>query len=174
MKINNLTAEDVKFLKELKHELNTQDNRMTANPRFYQIQHDRFVPSIDGDGNYFEAVRDGESLGIYAYDDEGLEELKDVLFADYDEEYSEDVEEINSLKLEKLDNDSLNLKCYGGDYEHVYVNAFLTESACREHIAANRHHYQNPVDYLSHGFRNLEFEKVLEILSKIEITEEKE
>ena len=63
MKINNLTAEDVKFLKELKHELNTQDNRITANPRFYQIQHDRFVASYDGDENYFEAVHDGESLG---------------------------------------------------------------------------------------------------------------
>lgn len=174
MKINNLTAEDVKFLKELKHELNTQDNRMTANPRFYQIQHDRFVASFDGDGNYFEAVRDGERLGIYTYDDEGLEELKDVMLADYDEEYSEDVEEINSLKLEKLNNDSLDLKCYGGDYEHVYVNAFLTERACREHIAANRHHYQNPVDYLSYGFRNPELEKVLGILSKIEIVEEKE
>lgn len=172
MKIKNLTAEDVKFLKELKHELNTQDNRMTANPRFYQIQHDRFVASFDGDGNYFEAVYAGESLGIYTYDDEGLEELKDVLLADYDEEYSEDVEEINSLKLEKLDNDSLDLKCYGGDYEHVYVNAFLTERACKEHIEANRHHYENPVDYLSYGFRNPELEKVLEILSKIEIMED--
>ena len=172
MKINNLTAEDVKFLKELKHELNTQDNRATANPRFYQIQHEKFGASFDGDGNYFEAVRDGESLGIYAYDDEGLEELKDVLLADYDEEYSEDVEEINSLKLEKLDNDSLDLKCYGGDYEHVYVNAFLTERACKKHIEANRHHYRNPVDYLSYGFRNPELEKVLEILSKIEIMED--
>lgn len=174
MKINNLTAEDVKFLKELKHELNTQDNRATANPRFYQIQHEKFVASFDGEGNYFEAVCYGESLGIYTYDDEGLEELKDVLLADYDEEYSEDVEEINSLKLEKLDNDSLDLKCYLGDYEHVYLNAFLTERACKEHIEANRHHYQNPVDYLSYGFRNPELEKVLEILSKIEIMEEKE
>lgn len=169
MKISNLTKEDVKFLRELKQELNTQDNRMTANPRFYQIQHERFVASFDGEGNYFEAVSNGVRLGIYTYDDEGLEELKDVLLADYDEEYSEDVEEINSLKLEKLDNDSLDLKCYGGDYEHVYVNAFLTERACREHIAANRHHYRNPVDYLNYGFRNPELEKVLEILSKIEI-----
>ena len=174
MKINNLTAEDVKFLKELKHELNTQDNRMTANPRFYQIQHDRFVPSIDGDGNYFKAVCDGVSLGIYTYDDEGLEELKDDLCLRFDTENPNDIEGINSLTLDSLDNDLLELKCYGGDYEHVYVNAFLTERACKEHITANRHHYKNPVDYLNFGFRNPELEKVLEILSKIEITEEKE
>ena len=174
MKIKNLTAEDVKFLKELKHELNTQDNRITANPRFYQIQHDVFVVSCDGEGNYFEAVCDGEGLGVYTYDDIGLLELKDILLVNCDEENLDDNEEINSLTLEELDNDSLDLKCYGGDYEHVYLNAFLTERACKEHIEANRHHYKNPVDYLSYGFRNPELEKVLEILSKIEIMEEKE
>lgn len=172
MKIKNLTAEDVKFLKELKHELNTQDNRMTANPRFYQIQHDRFVPSIDGDGNYFEAVCDGVSLGIYTYDEKGLEDLKDDLCLNFDIENSDDIEGITSLTLDALDNDLLELKCYGGDYEHIYLNAFLTERACKEHIEANRHHYRNPVDYLSYGFRNPELEKVLKILSKIEIMED--
>ena len=36
-------------------------------------------------------------------------------------------------------------------------------------VAANKHHYRNPVDYLNYAFRNPELEKVLEILSKIEI-----
>ncbi len=169
MKISNLTKEDVKFLRELKQELNTQDNRMTANPRFYQIQHDIFIPSCNNFGKYFEAVKSGESFGIYAYDEEGLEDLKDVLLADYDEEYSEDVKEINSLTLDNLDNDTIGLKCHAGNYEHIYLNAFLTERACKEYIAANKHHYQNPVDYLNYAFRNPELEKVLEILSKIEI-----
>ena len=170
MKINNLTAEDVKFLKELKHELNTQDNRATANPRFYQIQHDRFVTSCDGYGNYFAAIFEGEDFGVYTNNQEGVEELKNDLILNYDEE----IEEITSLTVENLNNETLDLKCYLGDYEHVYLNAFLTERACKEHIEANRHHYRNPVDYLNYGFRNPELEKVLEILSKIEIMEEKE
>lgn len=174
MKINNLTAEDVKFLKELKHELNTQDNRITANPRFYQIQHDRFVASCDGYGNYFAAVIDGEDFGVYTNDQEGVEKLKNDLILNYDEGFSKEIEEITLLTVENLNNETLDLKCYPGDYEHVYLNAFLTERGCKEHIEANGHHYRNPVDYLSYGFRNPELEKVLEILSKIEILEEKE
>lgn len=169
MIISNLTVEDIKFLKDLKQELNTQSNRMTANPRFYQIQHDVFIPSIDGDGNYFEAVVDGERLGIYTNDNKGLEELKDILLLNYDEEDLEDIEEINSLNLEELDNKSLDLKCYVGDYKHVYDNAFLTEKACKQHIESNKHHYRNPMDYLSYAFRNPELNQLLEILSKIEI-----
>ena len=119
MKINNLTAEDVKFLKKLKHELNTQDNRITANPRFYQIQHDRFVTSCDGYGNYFAAVIDGEDFGVYTNDQEGVEELKNDLILNYDEESSKEIEEITSLTVENLNNETLDLKCYPGDYEHV-------------------------------------------------------
>ena len=111
---------------------------------------------------------------MYTNDQEGVEELKNDLILNYDEESSKEIEEITSLTVENLNNETLDLKCYPGDYEHVYLNAFLTERACREHIATNRHHYENPVDYLSYGFRNPELEKVLEILSKIEIVEEKE
>ena len=56
--------------------------------------------------------------------------------------------------------------------EYVFNNSFLTEKACREHIECNRHHYRNPVDYLNYAFRNPEMEKLLRILSKIEIKEE--
>ena len=121
MIINNLTTEDIKFLKELKHELNTQSSRMTANPRMYQVRHEKFRPDVNSEGNYFEAVYEGESLGIF---------------------------------------------------EYVFNNSFLTEKACREHIECNRHHYRNPVDYLNYAFRNPEMEKLLRILSKIEIKEE--
>ena len=59
MIINNLTTEDIKFLKELKHELNTQSSRMTANPRMYQVRHEKFRPDVNSEGNYFEAVYEG-------------------------------------------------------------------------------------------------------------------
>lgn len=42
MIINNLTMDEINFLKELKHELNTQSSRMTANPRIYQIRSEKF------------------------------------------------------------------------------------------------------------------------------------
>ena len=48
MIINNLTTEDIRFLKELKHELNTQSSRMTANPRIYQIRSEKFQTNPNG------------------------------------------------------------------------------------------------------------------------------
>lgn len=79
MIINNLTTEDIKFLKELKYELNTQSSRMTANPRMYQVRHEKFQTNPNGEGEYFEAVFEGDSLGIFEYTSEGVEEVKAIL-----------------------------------------------------------------------------------------------
>lgn len=170
MKVSNLTEEDIKFLKELKHELNTQDNRITANPRFYQIQSEKFVGNVYKEGEYFEVLHDGESIGIFEYSRDGVEELKQHLREYYDED-EEKLKEIEEIETYNLDNSELNLECIVGDYEHVYVNAFLTEKACKRHIEGNKHHYRNPVDYLQFAFRNPELERVLDILSKIEVEE---
>lgn len=171
MKVKNLNEEDIEFLKELKKELNTQDNRFTAKPYFYQVQSKKFVANIHEEGNYFEAISESESIGIYEYSKEGVEKLKEVL-REYDGECGENEEKmaiIEEIDLYNLDNKKLDLECYVGDFEEVYTNAFLTEKACKEHIKANKHHYRNPMDYLSYGFRNPELMKLLEILSKIEI-----
>ena len=171
MIINNLTTEDIKFLKELKHELNTQSSRMTGNPRMYQVRHEKFRPDVNSEGNYFEAVYEGESLGIFEYTLEDVEEVKSILRESaYDDE--ETLKEINEICLENLDNENIDFCCYNGNFEYVFNNSFLTEKACREHIECNRHHYRNPVDYLNYAFRNPEMEKLLRILSKIEIKEE--
>lgn len=171
MKISNLTMDEMKFLKELKHELNTQSNRMTANPRIYQIRHEKFQPDVNSEGDYFEAVYEGESLGIFEYTSEDVEELKSILRENTDDDI-ETLEEIGNISLENLENRNIRLRCVNGDFKHIYSNAFLTEKACREHIECNRHHYRNPVDYLNYAFRNPEMEKLLRILSKIEIKEE--
>jgi len=60
MIINNLTTEDIKFLKELKYELNTQSSRMTANPRMYQVRHEKFEADVNEEGNYFQVEYEGE------------------------------------------------------------------------------------------------------------------
>lgn len=46
-------------------------------------------------------------------------------------------------------------------------NAFLTEKACKEHIKLNKHHYNEPADYLMHAFRNPELEKLMEFICGI-------
>ena len=174
MIINNLTADEIKFLINLKHELNTQSSRMTANPRIYQVRHEKFKADVNEEGNYFEAEYEGEVLGIFEWTQEGVEELKSILREYTDDDNIETLKEIGNISLEDLENRNIGLSCVNGDFEYVYSNAFLTEKACREHIECNRYHYRNPIDYLNYAFRNPELEKVLEILSKIEIMEEKE
>ena len=171
MIINNLTADEIKFLSNLKHELNTQSSRMTANPRFYQVRHEKFKADAN-EGDYFRAEYEGEVLGIFEWTQEGVEELKSILREYTDDDDVETLEEIGNISLEDLENRNIGLSCVNGDFEYVYSNAFLTEKACREHIECNRHHYRNPVDYLNYAFRNYELEKLLKILSKIEIKEE--
>ena len=172
MIINNLTADEIKFLSNLKHELNTQSSRMTANPRIYQVRHEKFKADVNEEGNYFQAEYEGEVLGIFEWTQEGVEELKSILREYTDDDNIETLEEIGNISLEDLENRNIRLSCVNGDFEYVYSNAFLTEKACREHIECNRYHYRNPIDYLNYAFRNPELEKLLKILSKIEIKEE--
>lgn len=171
MIINNLTTEDIKFLKELKHELNTQSSRMTANPRLYQVRHEKFEADVNEEGDYFQAEYEGEVLGIFDWTQEGVEELKSILRESADDDIGT-LEEIGNISLEDLENRNIGLRCVNGDFRYVYSNAFLTEKACKRHIEQNRHHYRKPVDYLSYAFRNPEMETLLGILSKIEIKEE--
>jgi hypothetical protein len=51
--------------------------------------------------------------------------------------------------------------------EETLCNCFLTERACREHIASNGYHYSCPTDFLTHAFRSYELEKVLQFLHEI-------
>ena len=101
MIINNLTTEDIKFLKELKHELNTQSSRMTANPRIYQIRSEKFQTNPNGEGEYFEAVFEGDLLGVFEYTSEGVEEVKAILREITDDENV--LKEIDNICLEDLD-----------------------------------------------------------------------
>ncbi len=51
--------------------------------------------------------------------------------------------------------------------EKTYTNAFFTEKACRKHIEANYYHYNNPVSYLKHAFRNDEMKLVMKFLCEL-------
>jgi hypothetical protein len=49
-------------------------------------------------------------------------------------------------------------------WEYVYHNHFLTEKGCKEHIQRNHYHYNEPVDYLNHAWRNPEMDLISEFL----------
>lgn len=159
MKTIEITDEMYDFLMELSKEINTQDNRATAKPYFFQIQTKEEISVPEGNGTkawWF----DGSKLVTQ-------DEIDQAIFDYYDTEHT-----IDQIKqMDEWDKFDL-LKRMGYrevwfDYEHKYQNAFLTAKACKEHIRSNHYHYKEPIDYLSYAFRNPELEMVLKFISDL-------
>jgi len=179
-----ITQEDLQFLKELAHELKTQDNRCTANP-FHAIKTtERIYGASNGYSDGAVVMSDGET---YA---ESIEELKDnwlELSKDWEdypeidgfesrEEFNQLVGDIHSLE-NWFDVESF-INAYDekfSDFEVVEYfeyqklqNVFLTEKACKKHIELNSYHYNEPIDYVDCAWRNPEFDRLIEIIKKFD------
>lgn len=155
MKTIEVSDELYEKLVEISNGLNTQDHRSTAMPYFFQIMTKQKQPVPDGFGDHIVWVGDGTGL-------ETDEEIYEFL----SEARGEEIEEIKKLSWSKIEDilEEQGFKKFDYEYREEYQNAFFTEKACREHIKANAHHYNDGVDYISHAFRNPEMETVLEFL----------
>jgi len=144
-------------LMEISKELNTQNNRWTAMPYFFQIQTREKI-----------AVPEGNGIMCYFYDGTEIETDEEIneAIAEYKEVPVSDVCNLDELTKEEILREAGWDKAYY-DYENKYQNSFLTEKACKEHIKANNYHYKKPVDYLSHAFRNPELELILKFLCEL-------
>ena len=160
MKSINISDEMYDFLMELSKEMNNQDNRCTAKPYFFQIQtmEKVYVPEDCGTIEWH-----GNDQTI-----ETEEEIKEVIFEykNWDvnnDEHNGKYEELDDIKEIILQEAGYSRAWYR--YEEKYQNSFLTAKSCKEHIRRNHYHYNKPLDYLSHAFRNQELEKIMEFIS---------
>ncbi len=153
MKTIEVSDEMHEFLMNLSNELNTQDHRSTAMPYIFQIQTQEKVVAVEGNGNE-----------AWIYDDSEIET---------EEEITEAIAEYKGLSVEdvttnKYDREQIleeaGYRKINYEMKEVYQNAFLTSKACDEHIKSNNYHYNTPVNYLSHSFRNPELETLLKFL----------
>lgn len=140
-------------LMELSRNINSQDNRSTAMPYFFQIRTKEKI-----------AVPEGCGTECWAYDGSTIET---------EEEITGEISEIKQLEIKDVTKDEYEReeileeagwRKVNYDYEEKFQNAFLTEKSCKEHIERNRYHYKDPVDYLSHAFRNPDLELIYEFL----------
>ena len=147
------------FLMELSKEINTQDNRCTAKPYFFQIQTNEEI-----------AVPEGNGKKAWCFDGSKIqtqEEIDQVIFDYYDPKYTMDeVKQMDEYDKFDMLRDQDWREVYF-DYKKEYENAFLTAKACKEHIQRNHYHYHEPEDYLQHAFRNPELEMVLKFISEL-------
>lgn len=169
--LDNLTEEDIKFLKELSYKLNTQTNDGNADPVFWGIR----------DYKIYQNEIDGQYLALYEADDDT------VLY----EEHLNNIEHLKNLLIEEYPNLKLSLEhldCIDGiidlledegieiEISHYdlwpcisdQTGAFLTKEAAQEHLNKNHYHYSKDAHtYAMTAWRNPEFEQLINIIRKL-------
>lgn len=138
----------IEFLSNLMKEINSQNNRLTASPYYFEVQSQEWqvCPEEDDDASEF-----------YFWDCEPIsaKELKEMP----DEE--------------KMDNfDSLDLDIITEDMSDPFYQTivwvgkgiFLTEKAANDHIRLNNYHYHNPRTYVKYFWRNPEMDNLFEAI----------
>lgn len=162
MKTIEVSDEMYDQLMALSTEINQQDNRATAMPYFFQIHQEEKIFGVDGDydNDGYIWYHPGSESKISPNRDEMMEWLSSY----------QDISVDPDITDEDLEKELEEYGCHKGYYrdQEVLHNAFFTSKACKEHIQANKHHYQtDAVDYLNHAFRNPELELVLKFLCEL-------
>lgn len=175
-----MKKEDIDFLRELQHELNTQDHDSQAAPRYWGVAENKVVAIPDGCGDAFIYIGDGGVLTC--------EEFVDfVESGEYNSGYEDDWQNVDKNDIDELvefAQDTLEWNDVRVVYQELQrdiithdSNVFLTKRACQAHIECNRYHYSQPHTYAMTAWRNPEFEHLMTILQTmniddIKITEE--
>ena len=160
---------------ELATEMTTQDMRCTKMPHMFQIREQKEVAAHEGCGEIIWIDTEGDCL-------RSEEEIKNFIVEhlyENDErilevDYSEGKEKALELYEEMDELDELNDYLEDREYRLVSVttepshkNTFLTAKACQEHIDKNHYHYNEPIVYLNHAWRNPEMELVSTFLCSL-------
>ncbi|MCR1953819.1 hypothetical protein NSA24_03090 [Clostridioides mangenotii] len=173
-----MQKQDIDFLKDLQHEMLTQDTVSQANPRFWVVRETKRRYGIDEeygcDGT--EVVYDGDTLA------ENLKELCEYLSEseeDLNIKYNEEDEEVNInenecfynieelidyMRTELNYNDGLYITHYIDECVIVPSTMFLTKRECEEHIKQNHYHYNKPHSYAMTAWRSPQVEKLFDLI----------
>lgn len=185
-----LSNDDIKFLKELQKELNTEDNVGTATPRYWVIRQPERIYHLDEDeADYYVFIDECDKYELTLEDlkdkleflcDDNLKsvEVKDgVLTFEYFDEWLEEVEKYKvdydncytdgrDKILELLESD-VSVAYYKEVDATVDNCMFLTQIDAENHLRANDYHYHEKArTYCMRGWRSPRFERLINILSR--------
>lgn len=174
-----ITEDEIRFLKELQKEMNTQDNCRQADPRYWVIR--------DFDKVYGEKLNNPDGFTVYNSDDGndvceieyrifGSSKMADEILKELEEQGYELSEEDRQTIYDTWDLDSLiealeELDFSVMQYEIVpmYSGMFLTQKAAEEHLRANYYHYSdNATTYAMTAWRSREADVLYKILRSVD------
>lgn len=182
MKNIEVTDEMYDALMAISKEMTSQDPRATRMPHMFQIRTTEEVVAVEGNGTAIWVNGDGDTLRT---DEEIKEYLVEHFFdqgyiltqgdfeeGDSDEETIAAIQkkfnELDWITIENmLEGESAQYRKVWVETKFEYKNSFLTAKACEDHIKANHYHYNDPVCYLNHAFRNPEAKTVSKFLCEL-------
>lgn len=175
--LRSVTKKDIEFLKNLQHEMLTQETDYEAPSRYWVVaQHERNY-GCAADCSYGSSMFDPSAAELVG---DTVDEVKKHVSGYYDFEFDEEDEEVSEIiDLEDLAK-YLNKNLEDGFYVSYYSlnhsvqqegTFFLTKRECQEHIKYNRHHYNETVHtYANTIFRSPQVEKLYEILENVDFS----
>lgn len=171
-----MKSEDIQFLKDLQHELLTQDKVSQADPRFWVIRDYRWDIIPDEYAEDYQVYdRDGDCWTLSGF----IEYLKDdkdndELLADVD--WSDDNYDIVDRLVDKL-----NEECGAEDYtihgviEQSFIvpnTMFLTIAEAKQHLKLNHYHYTSRAHaYAMTAWRAPKVERLIKLLQMVDFDE---
>lgn len=174
-----MTREDLDFLKELQHEMQTQDNDGQAAPRFWGIRErkERITKDFYGDDMYIVDSTSGEPE---KYELSDYVQMLGELIDEEEEPAYEVIDGYAFLDTGDIDdvvnfaNSMMGRKAMSSSFETYeelsdQTGCFLTKRAAEKHIELNKHHYQNPHTYAMTAWRNPEFERFIKIFENLDL-----
>jgi len=173
MKLNNLTPEDIAFIKNLSHEMRTQDTRGTAQPYGLTITQEEIVRKDKGCGSELACNWNDE---FYSEDDwdRFLEDVKEH-YEEWNIENTSVQSVLNMSGFSELrdtfEADFLDADIFEIDRERVInpmqFNFFLTEKGANEYLKKDAHNLSKPQTFGVYLKRNDEMSKLIEVIHKI-------
>lgn len=173
-----MTKEDLEFLKELQHEMKTQETDGQAAPRFWGVMETKESVVPPGYGGYLKIIDrtggEAESYNLQDYVDM-LKELIEENEMDYETiggfaslDY-DNIEEVAEFARNFLDRNVEVLSLKKNYVLSDQTGCFLTKRAAVKHIELNGHHYCNPHTFGMTAWRNPEFERFLKIFENLDL-----
>lgn len=178
-----MKKEDIEFLKDLQHQLNTQSTVGQADPRFWVVKQKVKVSGIESgygeDGS--EVIYDCDTIGetmeevveyIKECDDEVKVEIeKAIVYFNRGtdrEVHCVDMYDLVQYMIDYLEFDAYSLYvCNYREVDEIVENTFfLTLEECEKHIEKNRYHYREPYPYAMTGWRSPQVERLWKILQE--------
>jgi len=160
--------DDLLFLKELQHELNTQEHDGQASPRFWVVGDYKWVECSDDNAERFSVYlpNDGEAHEINYFLTEILD--KDELSEEAIEEF-EDIDcEISAFDwIQKHYDEGASLHSERKEHYVRQDTMFLTRAEAKRHIELNHYHYTKEAHtYAMTAWRAPKVERLLKLLSE--------